>query len=198
MAKATNAYMDRLENPPNPNTQPYIERHGGNGGFGASQEAINAAISDLRDLAPALTPDQKAQIYELLGEIDPEGDAALGGNDFGWGNGTIGIVDIDTITAQFMLVQGIRKKVIDPRGVLRHKASARELTSLVNAINSVVNLFMRHADKVQVMQEVAQLKRAVSFALDKAPPEVVNKFLSVMEKGSHPIDLIEENSEGNQ
>jgi hypothetical protein len=191
VAKATNAFMNRLSSPPPPNPQPYIDRHGGGGGFGASQEAIENAIDELRDLAPALNADQKAQIYDLLGEIDPDDSLSLlgGGADLGWGNGTVGIVDIDTITAQFLLVQSIRKKVMDPRGVLRHKASARELTSLVNAINSVVNLFMRHADKVRSMQEVAQLKRAVSYALEKAPAEVRDKFLSAMEGGSQPTDL---------
>jgi len=137
----------------------------------ATKEAIQELIADLQDLAPAITDAQKATIFDILGPLYDTHDELPG----------TGQVDIDAVTEQYMLVKSIKRKVMDPHGTLHYHASARELTSLVNAINSVISLFIRHQDRMDTLAQVQELKRAINAALEDSPEEVKRKFLQALE-----------------
>lgn len=132
---------------------------------------IRDILGQLADIAPAFDDDDKAEAYRILGPLysDYEEDAS-----------SLKILDATTIYQQYLLVLSIRRKVLERDNLIRHDASARDLTSLVNSLNSLVGLFMRSQDKLKAMQEVQHLKAAVSSALKDAPEDVRNRFMQTM------------------
>jgi hypothetical protein len=151
-------------------------------------QKIKELIHELEDVAPALTDQHKIQIYDIVGAIGDEGHGSLiARNDdpfFGGGSsGSVGVLDIDAITSQYLIVEHIRNKILDPTGTIKHKATPRELTALVSAISNVVSLFLKNQDKLTLLKEVQRIKRSVSLALADAPLDVKTKFLEKVKEG---------------
>lgn len=132
---------------------------------------IRSVLDDLRDFAPNLSPTDRMEIYEIVGPIDSEDTGPTDGAH----------ITIDTITSQYLLVQDIKKKVLDPYNSLKHKASARELASLVNSINSLITLFLKHNRQIEALKEVSHVQQAVAKALEGSPPDVQERFLLALE-----------------
>lgn len=146
------------------------------------QQEIREIIDTLHDIAPALTVEQKVEIYDVVGPIQNKGgNSQLNrAQDEFFGSpaaSTVGVLDINAITAQYLLVEHIRDTILDPNNTIKHKATPRELSALISSISNVVSLFLKNQDKIELLKEVQSIKRAVSYALQDAPMAVRTKFL---------------------
>lgn len=136
--------------------------------FHKVQAEIGTMMIDLQEMIPALTKTQKMQIQAMLG---------LGTSD----NPSM-VMDIDEVTAQYMLVLKVRDMVLDPQQRFHERTDAKGLTALVNAINGVINLFIRHQAKLDHMKEVSHMRESVVFAISELDPEVQQRFFEKLEE----------------
>lgn len=144
-----------------------------------ARQAVDDAIGNLQDVLPALTKDDKVKLYNLIGPIEAEDYVRpLEGN-----------IGIDEVTEQYMLVQHIRRSVLDPSNTLKHGATPRELTAMVSAMSNLSNLFFRQRDKIDLMQEVQAIKRAVNVALEDCPQEVKEKFITTLQRARNTQEV---------
>ncbi len=181
-----NKMMNLFDSPltsPAPPKRPYMLD--ANSYFQARQ-AVDDAIGNLQDVLPALSKEDRIKLYDLIGPIETEDYSSTMSRN----------VDIDEVTEQYQLVQHIRRSVLDPSNTIKHGATTRELTALVSAMSNLSNLFFRQKDKVELMQEVQAIKRAVSVALEECTPDVKERFIATLERArsssggpTHPEDI---------
>jgi hypothetical protein len=129
------------------------------------QESIKECIYELRDLAPALSTQQKIEITRLIG--------FQSGQD---------VMTIDEVTQQYQLVLRIRDMVLDPDNSINEKTDPRGLTALVNAISNLINLFLRHKDKIDHMKEIAHMREAVVTAMGGQSVDVRKMFFDKLDE----------------
>lgn len=139
------------------------------------QDAINDCFTELKQIAPALTDDQKHQVLLMLG-ITP---GNLG--TMGTANGSLVQYDVDEVAAQYQLVKQLRAKVLTPSNEIAERATAKDLSALITAMNGTIGLFMKNQEKIDHLKEMRAMREATILALKDMPEEVQLSFFKNLE-----------------
>ena len=137
------------------------------------QQAIEEAFEELKAVAPALTTEQKLKAAQIL-DIDYLASAVMPID-------TLESFGIDEVSAQFALVKLLRDQVLSSNGRILEESSTKDVTSLINAINSTISLFMRAQEKIDHLREMQRMREATIVAMKEMPMEVQTKFFQYLD-----------------
>lgn len=146
------------------------------------QHAISDCFLELKQIAGALTDDQKHQVLLMLG-INPGNVGTIGMSD-----GMVLQYDVDQVAAQYQLVQQLRAKVLTPGNDIQERATAKDLSALINAINSTIALFMKNQERIKHLKEMRAMKEATILALKDMPEEVQLNFFKRLDEMRSSLD----------
>ncbi len=136
------------------------------------QDAISDVLDDLRQIAPALNDAQRETVLNITGaramSVSSDGRPIQ--------------YDVDQVTEQYRMVQIIREKVLSAGNIIAENASAKDLSALVNAINSTISLFMRHQTTMDHLKEMRIMREATILALKGLPEDVISEFFRRLEE----------------
>lgn len=141
------------------------------------QQGISDVFEELRQIAPALNDNQKEEALSIIG-INGFSSSTVGYNS----NGKVIQFDVDQVSAQYALVQALREKVLTTGNDIREFASAKDLSALINAINSTIALFLRNQEKIDHLKEIRMMREATILAMKDMPPEIQANFFKRIEE----------------
>lgn len=91
-------------------------------------------------------------------------------------------IDIhEEIEAQYLLMQQVRADLLKPGGELKSSVTGKELQSVFAQFNSFMNLYLRAMERLDRDRQLSEIEQAVTKALQKAPKEVQDAYLSELE-----------------
>jgi len=130
-----------------------------------AQADIDDAIQELLLHSAALTNDHRRQLTRIIERSD--------GLDKQYG--------IDEVHQQYRLVEKIRTQVVSDDGMILPDTTVKDLSALIGALNSLISVYIRSEQKLNKLQEEANLREAVLEALKELPPEAREVFFKKLD-----------------
>lgn len=133
------------------------------------QESIRDVLSELQQVAPALSDTHRQEIAYMVGIS-------------GTGYESHDSFDVDQVTSQYALVKKIRSMVLDPQNNFHERTDAKALSALINAINGTITLFFKNQEKIDNLKEMRNMREAVITAVKDLPAEAQETFFKRLEE----------------
>jgi len=130
-----------------------------------AQQEVDDAIAELHLHEAILTPKHRNSLAKLSEE-----DGSLVAGEYG----------INEVQEQYKLVEKIRRQVLTDTGKIMEGCNLKDLSALTSSLNSLISVYIRSQEKLNKMQEEANLRDAVAEALKTLPEEAREVFFSTL------------------
>lgn len=157
--------LEQLPAPVNDSGEPSYHPHN----YHRVQMAINTLVQDIKDLVPAMTKTQKSTVAALIGARMEAPDLTTE-------------LTMSEVSKQYQLVLNLQDQLINDAGGIMSDASAKEISALINALNTTISLFMRSQKEMNHLEEMQNMREAIVYALKESPAETQENFFKRIEE----------------